>query len=163
MATTMTAVHPVMHASAVANAANDNSEAGASTISANDFLTLLVTEMKNQDPTAQTDPNEYINQLVQVNSLQQLIQINQELSLAVQGASDRGTDWESGHTDHARGGPAAIPAVSNPPESRSLTGETRSAASLRAFHAIPTIGGNLSVPTPIPAAQQLAQALSGRP
>jgi flagellar basal-body rod modification protein FlgD len=47
------------------------------TITANDFLTLLVTELKNQDPTANTDPNEYVNQLVQVNSLQQLIQINQ--------------------------------------------------------------------------------------
>jgi hypothetical protein len=51
-----------------------------STISANDFLTLLVTEMQNQDPTADTDPNEYINQLVQVNSLEQLIDINQTLS-----------------------------------------------------------------------------------
>ena len=36
--------------------------------------------MKNQDPTANTDPNEYINQLVQVNSLEQLISINQTLT-----------------------------------------------------------------------------------
>src|ERR1700678_4336760 len=28
-------------------------------ISANDFLNLLVTEMQNQDPTADVDPNEY--------------------------------------------------------------------------------------------------------
>ena len=49
-------------------------------ISSNDFLTLLVTEMKNQDPTQPTDPNAYIQQLVGVNSLQQLIQINQDLS-----------------------------------------------------------------------------------
>jgi flagellar basal-body rod modification protein FlgD len=48
-------------------------------ITSNDFLTLLVTEMKNQDPTATTDPNAYINQLVGVNSLQQLIQINTDL------------------------------------------------------------------------------------
>jgi len=46
-------------------------------ITANDFLTLLVTELKNQDPTANTDPNAYVDQLVQVNSLQQLIQIDQ--------------------------------------------------------------------------------------
>ena len=44
-------------------------------IIANDFLTLLVTELKNQDPTANTDPNAYVDQFVQVNSLQQLIQI----------------------------------------------------------------------------------------
>ena len=59
---------------------SDGSSGDSSTISANDFLTLLVTEMQNQDPTADTDPNEYINQLVQVNSLEQLIDINQTLS-----------------------------------------------------------------------------------
>jgi flagellar basal-body rod modification protein FlgD len=50
--------------------------ASSSTITANDFLTLLVAEMKNQDPTAPTDPNAYITQMVDVNSLQQLIGIN---------------------------------------------------------------------------------------
>ena len=57
-----------------------SSDGDSATISANDFLTLLVTEMQNQDPTADTDPNEYINQLVQVNSLEQLISINQTLT-----------------------------------------------------------------------------------
>ena len=61
-------------------AAPTSSASDTATISANDFLTLLVTEMKNQDPTANTDPNEYINQLVQVNSLEQLISINQTLT-----------------------------------------------------------------------------------
>ncbi len=58
-----------------ATASTDNS-----TITSNDFLTLLVTEMKNQDPTQPTDPNAYIQQLVQVNSLQQLIGINQGIT-----------------------------------------------------------------------------------
>ena len=43
-------------------------------------MTLLVTEMKNQDPTKPTDPNQYIQQLVGINSLQQLIAINGALS-----------------------------------------------------------------------------------
>ena len=60
-----------------------DSSGDSATISANDFLTLLVTEMQNQDPTSDTDPNEYINQLVQVNSLEQLIDINQTLTTAV--------------------------------------------------------------------------------
>lgn len=50
------------------------------TITSGDFLTLLVTELKNQDPTQPTDPNAYIQQLVGVNSLQQLISINQDLT-----------------------------------------------------------------------------------
>jgi flagellar basal-body rod modification protein FlgD len=59
---------------------SSSSTSGSSTeITANDFLTLLVAEMKNQDPTATTDPNAYIDQLVQVNSLEQLIQINKEV------------------------------------------------------------------------------------
>ncbi len=57
-----------------------SSAASAGTITSSDFLTLLVTELKNQDPTSTQDPNAYIDQLVQVNSLQQLISINQDLT-----------------------------------------------------------------------------------
>ena len=63
-------------ASGNTNSATTNS----STITSSDFLTLLVTELKNQDPTQPTDPNAYIQQLVGVNSLQQLISINQDLT-----------------------------------------------------------------------------------
>jgi flagellar basal-body rod modification protein FlgD len=62
--------------------AKDTSPADSSTgdISSTDFLSLLVSELKNQDPTQPTDPNAYITQLVGVNSLQQLIQINSGLT-----------------------------------------------------------------------------------
>jgi flagellar basal-body rod modification protein FlgD len=43
-------------------------------------LTLLVSELKNQDPTQPTDPGAYVQQLVGVNSLQQLIEINKGVS-----------------------------------------------------------------------------------
>src|ERR1700733_11004441 len=49
----------------------------SSDITANDFLTLLVSEPQNQAPTQPTDPNQYITQLAQVNSLEQLVSINQ--------------------------------------------------------------------------------------
>jgi hypothetical protein len=41
------------------SASSSSTAAGAATVTANDFLTLLVTELKNQDPTANTDPNTY--------------------------------------------------------------------------------------------------------
>lgn len=63
-----------------ASASPTSSAASAGTITSSDFLTLLVTELKNQDPTSSQDPNAYIDQLVQVNSLQQLISINQDLN-----------------------------------------------------------------------------------
>ncbi len=56
---------------------SSNTAASSSDITASDFLTLLVSELQNQDPTQPTDPNQYITQLAQVNSLQQLISINQ--------------------------------------------------------------------------------------
>lgn len=71
------------HANVSSTGQSSSSDGNTATIAANDFLTLLVTEMKNQDPTATTDPNEYVNQLVQVNSLQQLISINETLQKAV--------------------------------------------------------------------------------
>jgi flagellar basal-body rod modification protein FlgD len=75
------------HRSAKQVTAKDNSSnpqsgsaADNSDITADDFLTLLVSELKNQDPTQPTDPNAYIQQLVGVNSLQQLISINQGIT-----------------------------------------------------------------------------------
>jgi flagellar basal-body rod modification protein FlgD len=67
---------PTSAAASAAAASAAAASASSSTITANDFLTLLVAEMKNQDPTAPTDPNAYITQMVGVNSLQQLIGIN---------------------------------------------------------------------------------------
>ena len=78
---------PGVAAAATSGTAGGEAAATAGGITTNDFLTLLVSELKNQDPTAQTDPNAYIDQLVQVNSLQQLISINQELGGISNGAS----------------------------------------------------------------------------
>jgi flagellar basal-body rod modification protein FlgD len=64
-----------MAAASTAGAAADSAD-----ITSSDFLTLLVSELQNQDPTQPADPNAYISQLVGVNSLQQLIQINAGLT-----------------------------------------------------------------------------------
>jgi len=95
---------------------SSNAGDASATISANDFLTLLVTEMQNQDPTADTDPNEYIDQLVQVNSLEQLIQINQTLSTDLGSSATAST---SGATTQATGQAAGTAA--NPASASSIT------------------------------------------
>jgi flagellar basal-body rod modification protein FlgD len=86
--------------------------ASAGTISSNDFLSLLVTEMKNQDPTQPTDPNAYIQQLVGVNSLQQLIAINQELGAAT-AASGSGTSGSGTPSSSSVSAVAATPSTNN--------------------------------------------------
>ncbi len=74
-ATTGTGSSSGSSSSSSSSSSSDNSD-----ITSSDFLTLLVSELKNQDPTQPTDPNAYVQQLVGVNSLQQLISINQELA-----------------------------------------------------------------------------------
>jgi flagellar basal-body rod modification protein FlgD len=64
----------------MAVASSAGAAADSSDITSSDFLTLLVSELQNQDPTQPADPNAYISQLVGVNSLQQLIQINEGLA-----------------------------------------------------------------------------------
>lgn len=93
------------------NGSSDGSDTSTATVTANDFLKLLVTEMQNQDPTANTDPNEYINQLVQVNSLEQLIAINQDLSWVSSAEGGSGSGGTSGHvaSSPASGVSAAVP------------------------------------------------------
>jgi len=143
----------------------------SSTISANDFLTLLVTEMQNQDPTANTDPNEYINQLVQVNSLEQLIDINQNLSTAL-GDPSSSTAHVAGR---ATGAAAANPTA---PAAQTQTAQQRGTAQGAARNAISSLAaagniatpvsaanhapGNLSIPGADPAAQRVAHALNGK-
>ena len=81
--------------SSASSSSNTSPSSATSTITANDFLTLLVAEMKNQDPTQPTDPNAYISQMVDVNSLQQLIGINQgvnALDTATGAAAPSSTD-----------------------------------------------------------------------
>jgi flagellar basal-body rod modification protein FlgD len=112
------------------------SASSSETISANDFLQLLVSEMKNQDPTADTDPNEYINQLVQVNSLEQLISINQDLTPT----SSSGTSGSSGSGT----GASAQVAGSGAAPSQAVQG---------------IVTGNLSAPTTSGSASRIASAL----
>lgn len=47
------------------------------------FLTLLTTELKTQDPTSPQDPMQMVNQLVQFNTLNEVISINQSLNTLV--------------------------------------------------------------------------------
>ena len=163
----MTAVKPLTNAQPMNSSSTSGGNTGeASNISANDFLTLLVTEMKNQDPTANTDPNQYINQLVQVNSLEQLISINQNLSSAL-GTSNTGASTPKTIQAGSSAGSFNLNSVVPKGAHTGLTAATGSVTGSSNQRAIvpntrtPTTSGNLSVPGEKPAAQRVAQALSG--
>jgi len=127
---------------------NGGSSSGgdSASISANDFLTLLVTEMQNQDPTADTDPNEYINQLVQVNSLEQLISINQTLTSDSAGAAANGSASSSYAAGHSLEITAAGPVPLSLKGAKQLPG-------------IEEVSGNLTIPVSDASAIRVAQSL----
>ncbi len=138
---------------------SDDGSGGSATISANDFLTLLVTEMQNQDPTADTDPNEYIDQLVQVNSLEQLIGINQTLTTALGSttpSSGTGASTQAAGTTSGLTGTNSLPATA---ARTAGTPGTLPAAQTTSGGRAP---GNLGVPRLNAAAQQVGHALDGR-
>ena len=144
------------------------------TISANDFLTLLVTEMQNQDPTSDTDPNEYIDQLVQVNSLEQLIDINQTLSTDLGSTSSTSGTGATTQVSGAASSPTTLAAqasaAASPLTAAHLAGSPRSiasgasASSTSVAQTTPTqrLSGNLSAPNASPAARRVGHALAGR-
>ena len=143
-ANSLTGVRP-MDGSTGGTGSSSTSDANSAGITANDFLTLLVTELKNQDPTANSDPNQYINQLVGVNSLQQLIKINDTLS------ADAGSSTSKAASSQAIQASGAHP----------VSIASHAAAAVH-DSGIKTVSGNLSVPDTKPAANRVAQSLGSR-
>ncbi len=136
----------------------------SATISANDFLSLLVTELQNQDPTADTDPNEYINQLVNVNSLEQLISINQTLSTAM--GSSGSTTPTGGVTGTGTSAASANGTQTSAPspsvEHRPGAAAAHAVANLQ-YSGVRHAPGNLGIPDASPAAERVAKSLGGQP
>jgi flagellar basal-body rod modification protein FlgD len=169
---------PLANPAAAPNGTSSSNSTSSSSaaISANDFLTLLVTEMQNQDPTADVDPNEYINQLVQVNSLEQLIDINQTLAEATSAPPTTSTTPGSASSTSTAAGVTGTPspagATAQAPLSAHRTGvlsAAHSAVSGMMGNAASAQGvqlkhtsGNLGVPGANPSAQRVGHALDGK-
>jgi flagellar basal-body rod modification protein FlgD len=141
--------------------------------------------MQNQDPTAQTDPNEYINQLVQVNSLEQLIDINQNLTTVLgTAATPPATTPTSGQSPSSQAAPSQAAASASglaargPHANGHGSASAHKASGVTAAHsggsgtaaAISKFAqsagakgapGNLSIPRAEPAAHRVAHALDG--
>jgi flagellar basal-body rod modification protein FlgD len=151
---------------------SSSTTSASATITSNDFLTLLVTELKNQDPTSDTDPNEYVNQLCEVNSLEQLVSINSTLTSAF-GSSTSSSGTTTGGTT-AKSGASAQTTTSNSTTAQaqaayhanSLASQSAASSANSGGSAVSSIAaklapGNLSVPNANPAALRVGQSLSG--
>jgi|YelNatPaOPRAMG01_1025707.scaffolds.fasta_scaffold80182_2 flagellar basal-body rod modification protein FlgD len=66
-------------------------------ITTQDFMTLLIAQLQNQDPTNPVDPTQFVTQLAQFTTLDQVSQINSLLQTLVQSAmAPTGTQGTSG-------------------------------------------------------------------
>jgi flagellar basal-body rod modification protein FlgD len=80
-------------AAAKANATSSTGTSGSTSSSTSagnlgtTFLSLLAQELQNQDPTAPVDPTAMVGQMISLNSLEQLIGINQAISGATSSGS----------------------------------------------------------------------------
>lgn len=70
---------------------NTSNSAPKSAVDQNTFMTLLVAQLKNQDPLEPQGGAEFVAQLAQFNSLEQLININDQLGQLV-------TQWKTQQT-----------------------------------------------------------------
>jgi flagellar hook assembly protein FlgD len=67
----------------------------SNTLGPNSFITLLTAQLQAQDPLSPMDPNQMVNELTSINSLQQLVQIKADLDTLIgalpSGQSSNGT------------------------------------------------------------------------
>jgi len=59
------------------SATSANSALSSDGLNPSDFMSLLVAEIQNQDPTQPMDPTTFMSQLVGLNTLEQVSDINQ--------------------------------------------------------------------------------------
>src|ERR1035438_5451758 len=77
---------PVSTTSASASATTGKATDPLSSLSSNfsDFLNLLMTQLRNQDPSSPMDANQFTSELVQFSSVEQQINTNTSLSQLIQ-------------------------------------------------------------------------------
>jgi flagellar basal-body rod modification protein FlgD len=78
----MTAVQPISQTTngITSNPSTTQLGVGSGQAQMNEFLQLLTTQLKNQDPTQPTDPTQFVAQLAQFSTVEQLTQSNTTLT-----------------------------------------------------------------------------------
>ena len=65
---------------AVPTSSSASASAATATVNYNDFLQLLISELKNQDPTSPMDPTQSISQLASFSAVEQQVKTNTTLN-----------------------------------------------------------------------------------
>src|SRR5882672_12197981 len=63
-------------ASSSTDSSGSGSAPGTATLGGTNFLTLMLAQLKNQDPTSPVDSNQFLNQLASLSTVQGITQLN---------------------------------------------------------------------------------------
>ena len=83
----MSSINPVSSLNSQQTTATPTTADPTKTIGQSDFLSLLVAQLKNQDPMNPVDNAQFVNQLATFSSLEQLISINGNVATMANTAS----------------------------------------------------------------------------
>jgi flagellar basal-body rod modification protein FlgD len=110
------------------NSSSSSSAAGGVSLGGTDFLTLMLAQLKNQDPTSPIDSNAFLTQLAQLSEVQGINSLNTSFSSSLQASQTLQASSLLGHQVLAASGTATLAsggtvsgAVSVPQNTSSVT------------------------------------------
>jgi flagellar basal-body rod modification protein FlgD len=96
----MTSISPILNTAATSgtgtSTTNSTTSSTGGLLSPTDFMTLLVSQLQNQDPTQPMDPNAFMDQLVSFNSLETQLGMKQDLDSLAAAVGSTGTSGTGG-------------------------------------------------------------------
>lgn len=132
----MTSPNPIVGAPSPSGPAGGTSSAQngpSNTLGPNSFITLLTAQLQAQDPLSPMDPDQMVNELTSINTLQQLVQIRSDMDTLVSAAQNgqNGGGAGSGNGSAGSGSGAGNGGTSGSGAAAATTGATN--RSLRAL------------------------------
>lgn len=113
----MTSVNPILSTATPAtgstSASSSASNAANNVLGPNAFITLLAAQLQSQDPLNPMDPNQMVTELTSMNTLQQIIQIRQDLDSLAGAAQPTPTGGGSGSGSSSPASTGAISQVAS--------------------------------------------------
>jgi flagellar basal-body rod modification protein FlgD len=134
-----TQVNPVTSSSSSSSSSSGTANS-LSGVSANEgtFLTLLVAQLKNQDPLSPTDSTQFVGELAQFSSLEQLMTINQNVGAMTNVVAPSSGASTTGSSSSTAPSTAASSGASSSADSSAATGAASIASQLNS--SLPNFG-----------------------
>jgi flagellar basal-body rod modification protein FlgD len=107
--------------SPTSSSTSSSTDPATPTVDYNQFLQLLISELKNQDPTSPMDPTQTVSQLATFSSVEQAVQTNSKLDALLTSSALSQADSVIGKTVTSADGTVSGPVVSVQVASTGLT------------------------------------------